>query len=131
MEERKDSRSRSPAFDFDEWAELANSDPEAFEERRRKAVEELIASAPPRLRKRLGQLQWRIDAERKRCRTPMVACMRLYDMMWDFIYADRGFMYALNLLDNVIRGKSPDVAPPGLETRVLSMDDGRREASAL
>jgi len=68
-------------FDFDDWARLARTAPDKFEQRRRDAIESLISSSNnPR---RLRGLQWRIDIERKRARTPLQSCLRISTMMWD------------------------------------------------
>jgi len=68
-------------FDFDEWAMLARTAPDEFEQRRRAVIESLISSSDHV--RRLRGLQWRIDLERKRARTPLQACVRLSTLMWD------------------------------------------------
>ena len=68
-------------FDFDEWAMLARTDPDEFELRRCAVIESLISSSGHV--RRLRGLQWRIDLERKRARTPLEACVRLSSLMWD------------------------------------------------
>jgi hypothetical protein len=69
-------------FDFDAWALLARDDPEEFERRRRAAIDALIASSPESQR-RLAGIQFRIDMERRLAHTPLKACLRLSEMMWD------------------------------------------------
>ena len=85
-------------FDFDVWASLARSDPEAFEAKRVERIEKLIQRAPEALRQRLRSFQWRIDMERQRCSNPLQACIRISNMMWNVIYADRGFLWALQVM---------------------------------
>lgn len=85
------------AFDPEEWAELARVDPEEFERCRRAAIEALIARAPAHLERRLRGLQWQIDCEREKAGSPLAACLRINNMMWDFFYADRGFVNAVNM----------------------------------
>ncbi len=85
-------------FDFDVWAQLAKNDPEAFEAKRLSMIEDIIVQAPPALQQRLRGLQWRIDVERERSKTPLQACIRISNMMWDMIYADRGFLWSLQVL---------------------------------
>ena len=68
-------------FDFDEWAMLARTAPDEFEQRRRAVIESVISSSDHV--RRLRGLQWRIDIERERARTPLQACVRLSSMMWD------------------------------------------------
>lgn len=82
-------------FDFDEWAALAKTDPEAFAQRRAAAVEDLIASAPLERQHRLRCLQWCIDMERQRCSNPMHACIHFFNKMWDSVYGERGLLNAL------------------------------------
>ena len=91
-------------FDFDGWARLAESDPEGFEKRRREAIEELISSAPDHSQRRLRGLQWQIDMVRARCKNPLESCIKLNDMLWDFVYAENGFLDAVNKLASVFHG---------------------------
>ncbi len=85
-------------FDFDEWMALAQSDPAAFEERRRRLIEQAIARAPEAMRQRLRALQWRIDMERDRASNPLSACIRLCNMMWTMVYGENGLMSAIGAL---------------------------------
>lgn len=87
-------------FNFDDWAELAQRDAEAFERRRQEAIEALIAEAPEHLRARLHRLQWRIDAERHRYKHPLKSCVVIFNMMWDSVYGDHGLLRALNALND-------------------------------
>ena len=68
-------------FDFDEWAMLARTDPDEFEQRRRAVIESLISSSHNV--RRLRGLQCRIDLERRRAGTPLKSCLRLSTLMWD------------------------------------------------
>jgi hypothetical protein len=84
MHESADKHSRTPArLDLAEWERLAREDPPAFERRRREAIEAVIAHAPEAMRPRLRGLQFRIDLERMRAKTPLGAALRLHSMMWD------------------------------------------------
>lgn len=74
-------RSSKASFEFESWMALAQADPPEFERRRQHAVERIIESA--RTPTRLRGLQFRIDMERRRSRTPYKSCLRLYEMMWD------------------------------------------------
>jgi len=85
-------------FDFDSLAKLAQSDPEAFEAKRLDMIGKLIEGAPAGIQQRLRGFQWRIDMERQRCSNPLQACIRISNMMWDMIYADRGFLWSLQAL---------------------------------
>ena len=85
-------------YDFDSLSQLAQSDPHAFETKRQQMIDQLIASAPEVMQQRLRSFQWRIDMERERSDNPLQACIRLSNMMWDLVYADRGFLWSLQAL---------------------------------
>ncbi len=87
-------------FDFEDWARLAQSDPAAFEAKRQDMIDKLIEGAPEELRQRLRSFQWRIDMERERSANPLQACIRISNMMWDLIYADRGFLWSLQAMSD-------------------------------
>jgi Protein of unknown function (DUF3135) len=70
-------------FDFDEWAELYRTDTAAFEARRQEEIERLIDSLSEPARARLKGLQFRIDMERRRAKTPLGGCIRISAMMWE------------------------------------------------
>ena len=98
-------------FDFDAWVELAKSDPEKFEQKRKESVSELIESVPEPMRQRLNGLQWRIDMEIRRSSNSMDACLRIYKMMMDSVYSPGGLFEALNaLLENGRVGPELDKA---------------------
>ncbi len=80
---------------FNEWAALARSDPRAFEALRREKVALLIERAPASRRRRLQALQWRIDQECNRARSPLEACRRLSGMMWDSVLGKGGLLESL------------------------------------
>ena len=90
-------------FDFDEWATLAKSEPEAFERRRREYVEHLISDST-NIRRMRG-LQCRIDMERIRARTELKACLRIYSLMWD------SFLDCQNALDDFVQISSLSLLP--------------------
>ncbi|HHM06196.1 MAG TPA: DUF3135 domain-containing protein [Gammaproteobacteria bacterium] len=92
--------SNAPDFDFDGWARLARTDPEAFEQQREKVLRAVINEAPPHMRRRLAGVQWRVDMERRRSNSPLAACVRTFTMMWDSVYAEGGLVDALQALRN-------------------------------
>mgnify|MGYP002778903851 CR=1 FL=1 len=71
------------SFDFETWSRLARENPEEFERRRREAIEEVINRAPVEDQARLRGLQFRIDMERQRSKSPLGACVRINKMMWE------------------------------------------------
>ena len=82
------------AFDFDQWKKMAETNPEAFEFNRQRMIDSLLAKA--KHSDRLKRLQWRIDAERQRSKSPISACVRLSNMMLDSVYGDTGLANALS-----------------------------------
>lgn len=87
-----------PCSDFDEWLALAQEDPAAFERRRSRLIEDVIQDAPDHLHQRLRGLQFRIDMERRRARTPMGACVRISGMMWNAFLGEGGLRDTLMTL---------------------------------
>ncbi len=88
-------------FDFQEWAGLAKDDPDAFERKRREAIDAYIARAPEAEQQRLRGLQFRIDMERQRASNPLSACIRINKMMMDQFTTLRG---ALDDLKSEVEG---------------------------
>jgi len=68
---------------WQELAQLARDDPQAFEALRTELIETTILRAPERLQLRLRQLQFRIDGVRRLARTPLGALLKMQAMMWD------------------------------------------------
>jgi hypothetical protein len=87
-----------PLIEFDDWAQLAKSDPVAFEEKRSRVIEDLILSMPEHKRQRMRCLQWKVDQVRNQCKTPMAACIKLSEMMWDSLVGPGGLKDALDRL---------------------------------
>lgn len=102
-------------FDFDHWMQLAQRDPEAFERLRAELIEEVIASSGVH-QARLRGLQWLIDQERRRSRTPMKSCLRLSSMMWDSLLAMRDEMEALM---DALHGTQPAIVKPAVTATII------------
>ncbi len=68
---------------FEALATLAQNDPEGFEAERRRLLDEFMQEVPERHHRRLNGLQFRIDMERRRAKTPVSACLRISAMMWE------------------------------------------------
>jgi hypothetical protein len=107
------TQQRQRVFDFDHWLALARDDPAAFEAERRALIEALIDRAPPARQRRLRGLQFRIDMERRRARTPMAACIRIQSLMWDSLVGPDGLydrVSSLNVpsLHSVPRAPAPE-----------------------
>jgi hypothetical protein len=90
---------KKKAFDFNEWSNLATTDPHAFEKRREMAIEKVISTMSDAKQERIRRLQWRIDQERSLCKTPMAACIKLSHMMWDNVLGKNGLLDNLRYVD--------------------------------
>ena len=66
---------------FDEMVKMAEEAPEALEQLRNEMCQSVIDSAPPDSQRKLRGLQFKIDMERRRAKTPMASCIRLSQMM--------------------------------------------------
>ncbi len=86
-------------FDFSEWSSLADTDPKAFELRREQVIESVIQSMPDAKQDRMRRLQWRIDQERRLAKSPMAACIRLSNMMWENVLGKNGLLDNLQHMD--------------------------------
>ncbi len=94
-------------FDFSEWSNLADTDPQAFEDKRVAVIESVIQAMPDAKQERMRRLQWRIDQERRLAKSPMAACIRLSDMMWENVLGRNGLLDNLRNLDP-LRNKHPE-----------------------
>ncbi len=75
-----DMKSRLPAFEV--LVDMARNDPQGLESLRVSLTEAVINGVEDeRKRKRLQGLQFRVDLERQRARTPLAACIRVSEMM--------------------------------------------------
>ena len=110
-------------FDFDDWKELAISDPQAFEARRHEVIERQINRASLPLQRRLRGLQWQIDIIRRRYKDPKVSSAKLFDMMWQQVYGEGGFLQALTMR------REPAALPPAIENNVIVMQQYLQERS--
>ena len=80
-------------LDFEKLQALAKNDPDKLEQLRIQWCEQIIHEAPSEYRRKLRGLQFRIDMERRKAKSPMAACISLSGMMHDSF--DR-LRYALN-----------------------------------
>lgn len=111
------SEDRTPLIDFDHWANLAKSDPEAFETEREKAIEEMIGRMPEHRQKRIRCLQWKVDQVRNRASTPMAACIRISEMMWDSLIGSGGLRDALGQFSEEPAQRLPKAAVLEIQRR--------------
>lgn len=69
--------------DFDQLVEMAQQCPEELEALREALVEEVITSARSDSQRRLRGLQFQIDMARRKAKTPLAACMRISELMYE------------------------------------------------
>ncbi len=62
---------------------LGEKDPQLLEQYRCQETEKILNSAPEEHRRKLQGLQFKIDMERRKAKTPMAACLKLAAMMQD------------------------------------------------
>ncbi|MCW8885812.1 MAG: DUF3135 domain-containing protein [Motiliproteus sp.] len=83
---------------FDELKALADNDPEAFENFRRSSCQEFICCLPKQHQKRMRAVQFRVDCEIARAKTPMAGLVKISVMMHDSFYNMREKLNVLNRL---------------------------------
>jgi hypothetical protein len=97
-------------FDFEYWRKLAEENPALFEKKRREEIDKMICGAPAgEMQERLQRLQWRVDMERRRCKTATQSCIRIYGMMWKRVYGESGLLESLNQLIDYNKNGQPEV----------------------
>lgn len=101
-------------YDFDALMNLAERDPGAFEVVRQQLIDDAIEQAPEQRRQRLRGLQWRVDLTRRHAGTPMAACIRLSQLMWDSVVGERGLVEALHMAPRQESPRSAEIVelPP-------------------
>ncbi|HAJ92403.1 MAG TPA: DUF3135 domain-containing protein [Gammaproteobacteria bacterium] len=97
-----------PKFDFDAWVKLARQDPQAFEEKRNRIIEDAIKKAPAHQQQRLRCLQWKLDKIRETSRTPMLACLHINRLLWENVTGTHGLLNSLQQLQSGNHGHSTE-----------------------
>lgn len=100
-------------IDFDAWARLASSDPHDFEKQRAELVSQVLERSPTDRQPRLRRLQWRIDKVRETSGTPLAACIRISNMMWDSVMGKGGLRESLQTLSQLhsVSAHTPEPKP--------------------
>lgn len=81
---------------FDDLMQLARQHPEQLESLREQLTQEVLDSTPDRdMRSRLEQLVFRINAERRRHRSPMALCLKFSSLMHDKLLSMRSELQKL------------------------------------
>lgn len=114
-------------FDFDSWAQLARDNPAEFERRRRAFIEETIDAMPVEHHARLKGLQFRVDLERQRAKTPMGATIRLNSMMMDSFWELRQALQRLTDPDGA-QARATQLELPRVPAQVLRFAPRARKA---
>lgn len=106
--------------DHGQLSRLAREDPAAFEALRQSLVDQLINSAPDRLRSRLAGLQFRLDDIHRRSSNPLAATVRVYQLMWSSF---------LRLNDELLSVREP-VSSTDRKARVIEFRPRNRPMTA-
>ncbi len=80
---------------FDELKTMAAERPEELESLRERMTDEILRDAPEDRRRRLEGLVFKINAERRRSKNPMQACIRISQMMMDSVVELRDAVHTL------------------------------------
>lgn len=97
-------------FDFDRWAKLAKDDPEAYEDMRKKLIQEVIDGAAPEVKRRMEGLQWQIDQVRTGSTNPMSSCLKISKMMWDNVTGENGLIDNMRQLTEPEQLQKPEIS---------------------
>ncbi len=76
------SQKNTTTIDFEKWAELARSNPAAFEKLRSQFLSNALNRITDSKRHKFECLQWRIDKIRQTTKTPLSACIKISQLMW-------------------------------------------------
>ena len=71
---------------FEELVEIAANNPEKLDKIRKLASESLIESAPVRCQRRLRGIQFQVDMEIRRSKSPLDGCVRAFNLMNDTLW---------------------------------------------
>lgn len=105
-------------FDFDEWVRLAQDDPDAYEDKRKEIIQQVIESTSPEIKRRMQGLQWQIDQIRSTSANPMASCLRISQMMWDSVLGDEGLLKHMEQLNSP---DLPQLNKPKTTAKVIKM----------
>lgn len=70
-------------FNFDDWARLADQQPEIFEAKRKALIDAYIERMSRKHRRRMIGLQFTIDSRRSLAKSPLQSCLWLSSQMHD------------------------------------------------
>lgn len=87
---------QSKLLDFDSLVEMAQKSPEKFESLRIRMIKEVIDGARGTCKQRLEGLQFNIDMEVRRAKTPMAGCIKISQMMHESLAQLRALLDVSN-----------------------------------
>ncbi len=65
---------------------------DAFEEERKRIIEEEISKHAPGVQERLRKFQWTLDMKRKKCKNPLEACFMFHELLMEQVYGENGLL---------------------------------------
>jgi len=99
-----------------DWAQLAQQDPEAFETMRTELLQNFIQNSSANVQKKLEGMQWKIEHIRRRANTPAEALAEISNMMWQS--TQQLGVKQQDLLD-ICTGQKVDTAPSHENAQIL------------
>ena len=113
----------TPIPEFDQLREMAQSNPEQLEALRLQLIEETISLADERIQRKLRGVQFHIDMEIRRAKSPMAACVKISEMMH----------HSLNQLRSSLNCEAQETSSTVINSRVrdISVDDYPIETTSL
>ena len=87
-------------FDFNEWSDLYQKNPQLFENKREEFFKDIINSAPREFQNRLNGIMFQVKITRDKAKTPLQSCIAISNMMQntfsDLCYFLSDLNYTLN-----------------------------------
>lgn len=107
-------------FDFQEWADLYQVDPVAFEQRLDAVLEGYVASVDPDRRLALEQTLFKIRMVRQRSKSPLQSAMESSKLMWE----------SFGKLREQVNKLEQELSPAPLRQNGLRLIDPSKEQTA-
>lgn len=113
---------------FDELKALAEADPKAFDRFRQNVCEEFINSIPRSHQRRLHGMQFRINHEIRRAKTPLAGVIKVSSMMHDSLYELSEHLHELKEYALAPADQWPEPTPPRPPAEVVYLEQWQRGA---
>ncbi len=75
-------------FFFDKFMKMATENPERFEKFREILIKQAMENTSLQIQQKLEDMQCRIDMERNATGSSMESCVKVFDLMADYFYAE-------------------------------------------